>query len=650
MSVEAWTYLFVGLTFALYLGIAWWSRVRTTKGFYVAGQGVPAIANGMATGADWMSAASFISMAGLISTMGYSGGVYLMGWTGGYVLLALLLAPYLRKFGHFTVPDFIGDRFDSSKARLVAIGCAIFVSFTYVVGQMKGVGVVFSRFLEVPLPVGVFIGMVIVFTYATLGGMKGITWTQVAQYWVLITAFLIPAIAISIKLTGQAIPQIGLGGQVLDSVDAARPFLLEKLNAINLDFGFASYTGTFVTESWNKLNVFCVVLALMAGTAGLPHVIIRFYTVRTVQAARWSAFWALLFISMLYLTAPAVAAFARYYMVDDVAGLNGKTEEEMPSWYRNWKKSGLICWFDLNGDGRVQMTGNTTGEALSLERDGRLLTVAPNEVFKIDGVPADARGAMIRDTAGWVTEYGGGVHAAAVLLQLGAEHQPDRDIIVLATPEMAELYSWIIALMAAGGLAAALSTASGLLLVISSSVAHDLYYRLMNPQASEQTRLRVGRIVIGVAVMVAGYFGVNPPGFVGQVVAFAFGLAAASFFPAIVLGIFSKRVGTVPAVTGMLVGICFTAFYILTQTADRILTPDVANALFGTGTAIRGRWFFGIDAQGIGTVGMLLNFAVTLALTPFFQGPSDKVKEMIDSVREPEGFGPAVDIETAPEH
>lgn len=650
MSVAGWTYLFVGLTFALYLGIAWWSRVRTTKGFYVAGQGVPAIANGMATGADWMSAASFISMAGLISTMGYSGGVYLMGWTGGYVLLALLLAPYLRKFGHFTVPDFIGDRFDSSKARLVAIGCAIFVSFTYVVGQMKGVGVVFSRFLEVPLPVGVFIGMVIVFTYATLGGMKGITWTQVAQYWVLITAFLVPAIAISIKLTGHVIPQFGLGGQVLESVDAARPFLLEKLNSINLDVGFASYTGTFVTESWNKLNVFCVVLALMAGTAGLPHVIIRFYTVRTVQAARWSAFWALLFISLLYLTAPAVAAFARYYMVDDVAGLNGKTEEQLPSWYRSWKKSGLICWFDLNGDGRVQMTGNTTGEPLNLERDGTRVTVAPNEVFKVDGVPADVRGAMISDTAGWVQENGGGAHAGSVLLQLGAEHQPDRDIIVLATPEMAELYSWIIALMAAGGLAAALSTASGLLLVISSSVAHDLYYRLLNPQASEEMRLRVGRIVIGVAVMVAGYFGVNPPGFVGQVVAFAFGLAAASFFPAIVLGIFSKRVGTVPAVTGMLVGISFTAFYILTQTADRILSPDVADALFGAGTAIRGRWFFGIDAQGIGTVGMLLNFVVTLALTPFFPGPSEKVKEMIDSVREPEGFGPAVDIETAPEH
>jgi cation/acetate symporter len=388
----------------------------------------------------------------------------------------------------------------------------------------------------------------------------------------------------------------------------------------------------------------------MAGTAGLPHVIIRFYTVRTVQAARWSAFWALLFISFLYLTAPAVAAFARYYMVDDVAGLNGKTEEQLPDWYLNWKKSGLICWFDLNGDRRVQLTGNSGEHPVDIIRNDQTRVVAPNEVFKIDQVPMEIRSRMILDTDAWIEENGGGANARHTLLQLGAQHQPDRDIIVLATPEMAELYSWIIALMAAGGLAAALSTASGLLLVISSSVAHDLYFRLMNPQASEQMRLRVGRIVIGVAVMIAGYFGVNPPGFVGEVVAFAFGLAAASFFPAIVLGIFSKRVGTVPAVTGMVVGIGFTAFYILTQTADRILTPDVANVLFGVGTAIREPWFLGIDAQGIGTVGMLLNFGVTLVLTPFCQSPSEKVRDMVDSVREPEGFGPAVVIETAPEH
>ncbi len=639
MSVRYWTFLFVGLTFGLYLLIAWLSRVRDTKGFYVAGRGVPAMANGMATAADWMSAASFISMAGLISTMGYAGGVYLMGWTGGYVLLALLLAPYLRKFGHFTVPDFIGDRYVSDKARLVAIVCAIFVSFTYVVGQMKGVGVVFSRFLEVPLPVGVFIGMVIVFIYAGLGGMKGITWTQVAQYWVLITAFLIPAIAISIQLTGHPIPQVGLGSRVLESVDPARPYLLEKLNQINTDFGFASYTETFVGTTWNKLNVFCVALALMAGTAGLPHVIIRFYTVKTVRAARWSAFWALLFIALLYLTAPATAAFARYYMLDNVAGLNGKSAAELPRWYASWKQSGLICWLDFNGDGRVQFTN----------RDD-------NEVFKIDGVPPAARQTIIQDTDAWVREHGG-LDAKANLMAIGGTKLPDIDIIVLATPEMAGLYNWVVAFVAAGGLAAALSTASGLLLVISSSVAHDLYYRVMNPEATEAKRLLVGRIVIGVAVMVAGYFGVNPPGFVGEVVAFAFGLAAASFFPAIVLGIFSKRVGTIPAVAGMLVGITFTAFYIFTQTADKIMGADVAAAIFafiertvGLGDELRTPWCWGIDAKGIGTVGMLLNFAVTLVLTPLCPPPPQSIRDMVDAVREPEGAGPGVEIEAAPGH
>ncbi len=652
MSVRAWTYLMIAVTFGGYLLIAWWSRVRTTRDFYVAGRGVPAAANGMATAADWMSAASFISMAGLISAMGYAGGVYLMGWTGGFVLLAVLLAPYLRKFGHFTVPDFIGDRYASRPARLVAVVCAVFISFTYVVGQMKGVGVVFSRFLEVPLPVGVFIGMAVVFTYATLGGMKGITWTQVAQYWVLITAFLIPAIAISLKLTGNLLPQLGLGSRVLPEIDAAQPFLLEKLDRINLQEGFASYTQAFAMPEWDRLNVFCVALALMAGTAGLPHVIIRFYTVRTVQAARWSAFWALLFISMLYLTAPAVAAFARYYMVDDVAGLNGKTADQLPGWYRSWKQSGLICWFDFNGDGKLQYTANTTTtpvpvSALPSGSSGsEARVIPPNEVFRIDAVPAHLRAAMIADTEGWIRDNGG-TAARETLLRAGGVHHPDRDIIVLATPEMAGLAEWIVALVAAGGLAAALSTASGLLLVISSSVAHDLYYRLMNPQADERTRLRVGRVVIGLSVMVAGYFGVNPPGFVGEVVAFAFGLAAASFFPAIVLGIFWKRVGAVPAVCGMLAGIGFTAFYILTQTADRILTPDVADALFGINSPLRKPWLLGISAQGIGTVGMLLNFAVTLLLTPFCSRPPSQVQDMVDSVREPEGFGPAVDIEEA---
>ena len=639
--IQTWTFIFVGVSFSLYLFIAWISRVKDTKGFYVAGQGVPAIANGMATGADWMSAASFISMAGLISTMGYAGGVYLMGWTGGYVLLALLLAPYLRKFGHFTVPDFIGDRYDSNAARLVAVICAIFVSFTYVAGQMKGVGVVFSRFLEVPLEYGVLIGMLIVFIYATLGGMKGITWTQVAQYWVLITAFLIPAIAISIKLTGQPIPQVGMGSQVLESIDPARPYLLDKLNQINQDFGFTSYTDTFTGSKWNKLNVFCVALALMAGTAGLPHVIIRFYTVRTVKAARWSAFWALSFIAMLYLTAPATAAFARYYMLDTTDGLNNKTAETLPNWYESWSKSGLIAWFDFNGDGRVQMHNDP----------------AINEMFKVDTVrDAEAAKAIREDPNAWVAANGGEA-ARQKLVDLGGKHQPDKDIIVLASPEMAGLADWMIALVAAGGLAAALSTASGLLLVISSSVAHDLYFRVINPKATEQKRLKVGRFVIGVAVIIAGYFGVNPPGFVGEVVAFAFGLAAASFFPVIVLGIFSKRVGTVPAVTGMIVGISFTTLYIFTQTAANIVGPDLANTILGpvlyddgAKNWLRTQWCFGINAQGIGTVGMLLNFIVTLALTPLTKPPSQKIKDLVDSVREPEGAGPGVEIETAPGH
>jgi len=613
MSIQAWTFLFVGLSFCLYLVIAWLSRVQDTEGFYVAGRGVPAIANGMATAADWMSAASFISMAGLIATMGYAGGVYLMGWTGGYVLLALLLAPYLRKFGQYTVPDFIGDRYESNVARLVAVVCAIFVSFTYVAGQMRGVGIVFSRFLEVDINVGVTIGMVIVFVYATLGGMKGITWTQVAQYWVLITAFLIPAIAISIRLTGNPIPQIGMGSQLLDE----GVFLLDKLDQIHTDLGFAAYTETF-TGSWDKLNVFCAVLALMVGTAGLPHVIVRFYTVKTVRAARWSAFWALAFIGVLYLTAPATAAFARYYMIQS---LHEKSEQELPRWFNNWEKTGLIIWLD-DGDGRLEYYGPQDPQKFR-----------QNEVFR-RGQLAPARFAQIRaehqqwiDTGGTEGEDGRQVMRE---LQLSG---PDRDIIVLATPEMAELANWIVALVAAGGLAAALSTASGLLLVISSSVAHDLYYRVLNPAASEARRLRVGRIVIGFAVLIAGLFGIFPPGFVSQVVAFAFGLAASSFFPAIVLGIFSKRVGTIPATAGMIVGISFTAYYII-------------GSVYGG----MSNWFFGIGPQGIGAVGMLLNFVTTVGLTPLFPAPSAQVQDLIENMREPEGAGPAVIIETAPEH
>jgi cation/acetate symporter len=610
MSIQGWTFLFVGLSFSLYLSIAWRSRVSDTEGFYVAGRGIPAAANGMATAADWMSAASFISMAGIISFMGYAGGVYLMGWTGGYVLLALLLAPYLRKFGHFTVPDFVGDRYESNFARLVAVLCAIFVSFTYVAGQMRGVGIVFSRFLEVDITVGVVIGMAIVFVYATLGGMKGITWTQVAQYWVLITAFLIPAIAISIKLTGQPLPQVGMGSSL---VDEGIP-LLDKLDQIHADLGFASYTQAFV-GGWDKINVFCTALALMVGTAGLPHVIVRFYTVKTVSAARWSGFWALLFIALLYLTAPATAAFARYYMI---GSLHGKHMDELPSWYENWSRTGLILWLD-DGDGRVEYYGGEKAENNELFRSGKLGSA---EVAELRAQHATWLGSGGRE----------GVDGRAQLRDLGLSG-PDRDIIVLATPEMAGLANWIIALMAAGGLAAALSTASGLLLVISSSVAHDLYYRVLRPDASEEQRLRVGRTVIGLAVVVAGIFGIFPPGFVSQVVAFAFGLAAASFFPVITLGIFSKRVSTVPAVAGMIAGIVFTAAYIL-------------GSVYGG----MPNWCFGIGPQGIGSVGMLLNFAVALGLTPFFAPPSEAVQRMVDSIREPEGVGPAVDIEASIDH
>ena len=609
MSIKLWTFLFVGATFGAYLVIAWLSRVRDTTGFYVAGRGVPAAANGMATAADWMSAASFISMAGLISTMGYAGGMYLMGWTGGYVLLALLIAPYLRKFGHYTVPDFVGDRYESNAARLVAVVCAIFISFTYVAGQMRGVGIVFSRFLEVDVNVGVVIGMAIVFAYATLGGMKGITWTQVVQYWVLITAFLIPAIAISFKLTGNPVPQIGMGSRLLDE---GVP-LLAKLDQIHADLGFASYTEAF-GGGWNRLNVFCVTTTLMVGTAGLPHVIVRFYTVKSVRAARWSAFWALLFIALLYLTAPATAAFARYYMIQS---LEGKTEAQLPAWFRGWERTGLILWLD-DGDGRVAYRG---GGAQS-----------GNEIFRSGKLSSSELAAIRVEHQKWLSSGGGEGSDGRAALSARGLGGPDRDIIVLATPEMAALADWIIALVAAGGLAAALSTASGLLLVISSSVAHDLYYRVLDPGASEAQRLVIGRVVIGLAVVVAGLLGIFPPGFVGQVVAFAFGLAAASFFPAIVLGVFSKRVGTLPAIAGMATGLLFTASYII-----------------GSVYAGMPSWLFGIGPQGIGLVGMLLNFAVALTLAPLSRPPSESVRRMVDTIHEPEGAGPAVVIEATPE-
>ena len=610
MTLRMWTLWLVGATFALYLWIAWRARVRDTKGFYVAGRGVPSIYNGMATAADWMSAASFLSMAGMISFLGYAGGVYLMGWTGGFVLLSLLLAPYLRKFGHYTVPDFVGDRFESKIARLCAVFCALFISFTYVAGQMRGVGIVFARFLEVDVDVGVAMGMAIVFVYSTLGGMKGITWTQVAQYWVLITAFLVPAIAISIQLTGKAVPSVGLCSEL----EGTGMPLLAKLDQVQKDLGFLPYTEPFV-DGWGQLDVLCTALALMAGTAGLPHVIVRFYTVKNVAAARWSGFWALLFISGLYLTAPATAAFARFHLIDT---LQGKTEQELPQWFRSWETTGLIAWLD-DGDGKVAYHGKAMAEQ--------------NELFRIGSMSKAEFAALKERHRLWIdSKHTAGVDARIELRKKGLD-APDADILVLATPEMASLANWIIALVAAGGLAAALSTASGLLLVISSSVAHDLYYRLMRPKASEAQRLLVGRATIGVAVVIAGIVGIFPPGFVSQVVAFAFGLAASSFFPVLVLGVFHKRVGTVPAMAGMLSGLAFTTTYIL------------GNLYFGMP-----RWCFGIGPQGIGAVGMVLNFAVALLLAPFCAPPSEKVQRIVEAIREPEGAGPGVDIDAAPEH
>jgi cation/acetate symporter len=569
MSVQTWTYLLVGLSFALYIGIAIWSRAGSTKEFYVAGGGVHPIANGMATAADWMSAASFISMAGLISFMGYDGAVYLLGWTGGYVLLALLLAPYLRKFGKFTVPDFVGDRYYSDTARLVAVVCALFVSFTYVAGQMRGVGIVFSRFLEVEITVGVIIGMTIVFFYAVLGGMKGITYTQVAQYCVLIFAYMVPAIFISIMLTGNPIPQLGFGGTLEDGT-----YLLDKLDGLNTALGFAAYTD----GSKATIDVFAITLALMVGTAGLPHVIVRFFTVPKVRDARRSAGWALLFIAILYTTAPAVASFARVNMIETINGtdMQGTPYAEAPSWIPNWEKTGLIKWEDKNGDGRMFYA-------------------------------ADARNEMTID----------------------------RDIMVLANPEIARLPAWVIALIAAGGLAAALSTAAGLLLVISSAISHDLFKKVLMPGISERQELWAARIAAGFAVTIAGLLGIYPPGFVAEVVAFAFGLAAASFFPAILLGIFDKRTNAPGAISGMVVGLAFTMGYIL-YFKGIFMTPMAAN--------IPENWMFGISPEGIGSVGMLLNFAVAIVVSRLTAPPPQHVQDLVDSIRVPRGAGSAVHI------
>ncbi len=551
MSVQLWTIIFVVASFSLYLGIAFRSRVKDTKGFYVAGQGVPAVANGAAVAADWMSAASFISMAGIISFAGYDGSVYLMGWTGGFVLLALLLAPYLRKFGKYTVPDFVGDRY-SETARTVAVACAIFVSFTYVVGQMRGVGVVFSRFLGMTVTGGVVLGMAVVLFYAVLGGMKGITWTQVAQYSVLIVAYMIPAFAISSLLTGNPLPWVSFGE------------IAQELDGIQQDLGFSAYTQPFTGS--NKLNIFLVTASLMMGTAGLPHVIVRFYTTKSVRAARYSVFYALLFIGLLYMTAPAIGVFAKYNLIDTVAD---QPRAEMPPWFDQWEETGLLGFDDLNDDGIV----NYTGDAATNE-----LTV-------------------------------------------------DRDIMVLATPEVAGLPAPVIGLVAAGGLAAALSTASGLLLVISSSVSHDFYFRRFRHGASEKERLRVGRIAMGGAVLIAGYFGINPPGFVAEVVALAFGLAAASFFPAIVLGIFWKRANAAGAVAGMVTGITLTAAY-MWATIWGGMEP-----------------WFGVSPQGAGAVGMLINLTVTVLVARSTAPPPARMQALIEHVRYPGGARDAVELE-----
>jgi len=564
MSVQAWTFLLVGLTFALYIGVALASRAFSTKDFYVAGTGVSPLANGMATAADWMSAASFLSMAGLIAFMGYDGSVYLMGWTGGYVLLALLLAPYLRKFGAFTVPDFVGDRYYSQTARIVAVVCAIFVSFTYVAGQMRGVGIVFGRFLEVPVELGVVIGMGIVFFYAVLGGMKGITYTQVAQYCVLIFAYLVPVIFLSLLMTGTPLPQLGFGGVE----QASGEYLLDRLNGLHEELGFVPYTD----GSKSTVDVFFITAALMVGTAGLPHVIIRFYTVPRVRDARISVGWALLFIALLYTSAPAVAAFARTNLLDTVAETS---YEERPTWFRTWEATGLIAFDDRNGDGRIQFVGpEATGP---------------------DGTPVEN------------------------------ELEVDRDIMVLASPEIARLPNWVAGLVAAGGLAAALSTAAGLLLVVSSAVSHDLLKRSLMPGITERGELIAARLSAAAAVLVAGYLGIHPPGFVAEVVAFAFGLAASSFFPVIILGIFWKGMNREGAVAGMVSGITFTAAYIV---YFKFVNP-AANG--------PEHWWLGISPEGIGALGMALNGAVAVVVSRFTPPPPPGIRRMVDRIRVPRG-------------
>ena len=583
MSVQVWTWVLVGISFALYFGIAIWARAGSTKEFYVAGGGVSPLANGMATAADWMSAASFISMAGIISFSGYDGSVYLMGWTGGYVLLALLLAPYLRKFGKFTVPDFIGDRYYSNSARTIAVICALIVSFTYVAGQMRGVGIVFSQFLQVDINFGVLIGMAVVLIFAFLGGMKGITYTQVAQYCVLIFAFMVPAIFISIQMTGNPIPQIGMGGTIQDGT-----YLLEKLDTLHTQLGFREYT----EGSKSTWDVFAITFALMAGTAGLPHVIVRFFTVPNVKDARKSAGYALTFIAILYTTAPAVSVFARTNLIDTVSETR---YTDLPQWFRNWENTGLISWTDKNNDGKIQYVNSDA----------------------VDGKP---------NYTGETGQFGERLISNSTNKE--NELYVDRDIMVLANPEIANLPGWVIALVAAGGLAAALSTAAGLLLVISTSVSHDLIKKQLKPDISDKGELLAARISIFVAVIVAGIFGIYPPGFVAAVVALAFGLAAASFFPAIVLGIFDKRMNKQGAVTGMIVGISLMLFYMVRFKTGLIgvFEPHPES-----------EWWFGTSPEGFGFVAMIINFILAMVVSRLTPPPPQSVIEIVEDIRIPSG-------------
>ena len=588
MDLQTLTFIVVGFTFVVYIGIAVWSRAQSTGDFYVAGKGVHPVANGMATAADWMSAASFISMAGIIAFLGYDGSVYLMGWTGGFVLLALLLAPYLRKYGKFTVPSFIGDRYYSKAARIVAVVCLIFISFTYVAGQMRGVGIVFSRFLEVDILTGLIIGMGIVFVYAVLGGMKGITYTQVAQFCVLIFAYTVPAVFISIQLTGHFLPQTGLGASVTNVATGESMWLLERLNTVVQDLGF----GTYTDGSRSTIDMFAITLALMVGTAGLPHVIVRFFTVPKVSDARKSAGWALLFIAILYTTAPAVGAMARLNLIDtlkpgDVATAPALAYDERPDWFQTWEETGLLTFDDKNGDGRIQ--------------------------YYNDGNPEFS---PIAESRGWN----------------GNELTVDNDIMVLANPEIANLPDWVIALVAAGGVAAALSTAAGLLLVISAAISHDLVKSVVAPNISDRAELMVGRVAAAVAILIAGYLGYNPPGFVAEVVAFAFGLAAASLFPAIIMGIFSKRINREGAIAGMLTGLIFTFCYIIYFKGVFIqpLAEDIPE-----------NWLFGISPGGIGVVGMLLNFGVAFVVSRLTSAPPQEIQDLIEDIRVPRGAGHA---------